>query len=74
MMPCTTLRQKQGANRNTATNQKHIGAVNSASYKPGNGSGGDFGMTIIDDVQRQCAKQTNKTLPRTRSNVEVGSV
>ena len=60
----------QGANRNTATNQKHIGALNSATYETVNGSGGDFGMTMIDLVSGQCVR-TN--ISKRCSDVEFGS-
>ena len=72
MMPCTTRSQKQGANRNTATNQNHIGALKSDSYETVNGSGGDFGKTMTDHVQWQCTKRTH--ISRRRSDVEVGGV
>ena len=49
----------QGANRNTATNQTHIGALNSTTYETVLGSGGDFGMTMIDLVPGQCMERTN---------------
>ena len=45
--------------------------LNSATYETVNGSGGDFGMTIIDLVSGQCMKRTN--ISKRCSDVEFGS-
>ena len=47
------------------------GALNSATYETVNGSGGDFGMTMIDLVSGQCMKRTN--ISKRCSDVEFGS-
>ena len=47
-----------GCKQKHCNKQKRIGVLNSATYETVNGSGGDFGMTMIDLVPGPCMKHT----------------